>query len=380
MTAAFPGAGLRVGIVGGGFMARTHAHAARGAGAQVVSLLASSPQSTDAAARALGAAPAASYEELLDAVDVVHVCTPNALHAPQAMAALDAGRHVVGEKPLATSWAEADRLAVHAARAGRVGTVPFVYRFHPMVREARARVRAGETGRLFTIRGEYLQDWMLGASEQNWRVDPAVGGPSRAFADVGSHLVDLVEFVTGDRISRVAARALTAHAQRDGEPVRTEDGVAVTLETVGGVIGTLLVSQVAAGRKNALSFEVSGSDAAIAFAQETPDELWLGRADGSVTLAREERVLSPDAARLSVVPSGHPMGYLDAFTAFARDTYARVRGEEPEGLPLFADGVRAASLTEAVLAAAASDRWQTVRPVDTYPSATDPEDIEGATA
>lgn len=378
---AFPGAGLRVGILGGGFMARTHAHAARAAGAQVASVLSSAPERTDAAAHALGTTAARSLEELLAQVDVVHVCTPNARHVPQALAALDAGRHVVCEKPLATSWADADRLATRASAAGRVATVPFVYRFHPMVREARARVRAGETGRLFTIRGEYLQDWMLGASEQNWRVDPAAGGPSRAFADIGSHLVDLVEFVTADRITRVAARALTAHPERDGDRVHTEDGVAVTIETAGGAIGTLLVSQVAAGRKNALTFELSGADGAIAFAQETPDELWLGRAEQAVTIARNDGILSPDAARLSVVPSGHPMGYLDAFTAFARDTYSSVRGAQPEGLPTFADGVRAAAITEAVLAAADSDRWQNVRPADTSPSTPEREDsIEGASA
>ncbi|WP_345751729.1 Gfo/Idh/MocA family protein [Microbacterium rhizophilus] len=353
MTDGAPG-GLRVGIVGGGFMARTHAHAARAAGAHVATILSSAPDRTARAAAELAVPHAAgSLEELIDRVDVVHVCSPNRWHLEQSLAAIAAGRHVVCEKPLATTAADAERLV--DAAGSIVGTVPFVYRFHPMAREARARIAAGGIGRVLTLRGSYLQDWLLEPGDQNWRVDPVAGGASRAFGDIGSHLVDLLEFVTGDRVVRLAARTRTAHPERAGAEVRTEDAVAVVVETAGGAIGSLLVSQVAAGRKNALTIEVSGSDGAIAFDQEHPDELWLGGRDVSRVISRE--ALSPDAARLSVVPSGHPMGYLDAFTAFARDTYAAIRGEEPEGLPRFADGARAAILTEAVLAAAASDTW-----------------------
>jgi predicted dehydrogenase len=355
-----------VGIVGGGFMARTHAHAARAAGAQVTAILSSGPERTALAAAELGVPhAAASLAELIDRSDVVHVCSPNRWHLDQSLAALAADRHVVCEKPLATTAADAQRLV--AAAEGVVATVPFVYRFHPMAREARARIAAGGIGRLLTVRGSYLQDWLLEPGDQNWRVDPAAGGASRAFGDIGSHLVDLLEFVTGDRIVRLAARTQTAHPERGGSQVRTEDAVAVVVETAGGAIGSLLVSQVAAGRKNALQIEVSGSAGAIGFDQERPDELWLGARDASSVLARE--ALSPDAARLSIVPAGHPMGYLDAFTAFARDTYAAIRGERPEGLPLFADGARAAVLTEAVLAAAADDRWIDCPPADEGASA-----------
>ncbi|WP_267899522.1 Gfo/Idh/MocA family protein [Microbacterium paludicola] len=347
---------LRVGIVGGGFMARTHAHAARAAGAEVAAILSSAPDRTAQAAAEL-AVPhaAASLDELIDRVDVVHVCSPNRWHLEQSLAVLAAGTHVVCEKPLATTAADASRLV--EAAGPLVATVPFVYRFHPMAREARARVAAGGIGRLLTLRGSYLQDWLLGPGEQNWRVDPVAGGASRAFGDIGSHLVDLLEFVTGDRITRIAARTQTAHPERAGAEVRTEDAVAVVVETASDAIGSLLVSQVAAGRKNALTIEVSGSEGAVAFDQEHPDELWLGGRDASSVVSRDAAILSADAARLSVVPSGHPMGYLDAFTGFARDTYAAIRGERPDGLPRFADGARAAVLTEAVLAAAAEDRW-----------------------
>lgn len=347
---------LRAGIVGGGFMAHTHAHAARAAGAEVTAILSSSPERSADAAAELGVPhAAATLDELIERSDVVHVCSPNRWHLEQSLAALAAGRHVVCEKPLATSAADAARLTT--AAQGVVATVPFVYRFHPMAREARARVAGGAIGRLLTLRGAYLQDWLLDADDRNWRVDAAAGGPSRAFGDIGSHLVDLVEFVTGDRITRLAARTRTAHAERGGAPVHTEDAVALVVETAGGAIGSLLVSQVAAGRKNALAIEVSGADGAVAFDQEHPDELWLGGRDRSGVLSREAGQLSPDAARLSVVPAGHPMGYLDAFTAFARDTYAAIRGDDPDGLPRFADGARAAAVTEAVLAAASQDSW-----------------------
>ena len=359
MTGGLPGAGLRVGIVGGGFMARTHVHAARAAGAQVVSILSSSPERTTAAARELGVeGEVGSLDQLIEAVDVVHVTTPNRWHFEQSLAVVEAGTHVVCEKPLATTAADAERLV--EAASGVVATVPFVYRFHPMAREARARVAAGGIGRLLTVRGAYLQDWLLAASDENWRVSAAEGGASRAFGDIGSHLVDLVEFVTGDRITRIAARTQTAHASRGGQRVDTEDGVALVAELASGALASLLVSQVAAGRKNALTIEVSGSDAALQFEQERPDELWVGGREASSLILRDAAILSPDAARLSLVPSGHPMGYLDAFTAFARDTYAAVRGEEPSGLPRFADGHRAAVITEAVLAAAASDSWTAV--------------------
>ncbi|PZR51997.1 gfo/Idh/MocA family oxidoreductase [Xylanimonas oleitrophica] len=345
-------------MVGGGFMARTHAHAARAAGAHVVALTSSSRESAERAARALGVPETApDVVALARQVDVVHVCSPNAVHAAHALAAIEAGAHVVCEKPLATSAGEAAVLVRAADEAGVTATVPFVYRFHPMVREARARVAAGAVGRLLTVRGTYLQDWMLDAGADDWRVDPEAGGPSRAFADIGSHLVDLLEFVAGDQVVRLAATIARAHPVRAGRPVLTEDAAAVVVETRGGAVGTLLVSQVSAGRKNALTVELAGTAGAVQVEQERPDELWLGRPEGATVLARDPARLSPDAARLSTVPAGHPMGYLDAFEAFARDTYARVRGEEPDGLPRFADGLRAARLTDAVLRAAASGTW-----------------------
>lgn len=350
---------IGVGIVGGGFMAAVHSRAARAAGASLRAVVASSPASGARAAEELGVARSyPSVDAMLadDAIDIVHVCTPNALHAEQAAAIIAAGRHIVCEKPLATTVIDAARIATAADTAGLVAAVPFVYRFHPMVREARARIAAGDLGSLLTVRGRYLQDWMLGAGDDNWRADRATAGPSRAFADIGSHLVDLIEFVTGDRVARLAAAAGSFFP-----PVRrsaTEDAVGLVLETMTGALGTLLVSQVAAGRKNALALEVSGTKTSLEFDAESPETLWIGGKESSRIVWRDPSMLRDDARRLCRVPAGHPQGYQDAFNGFVADVYTAIAtGTAPEGLPTFQDGRRAAAVTQAVLSAVEAGRW-----------------------
>ncbi len=360
MSIEAAGRGVRAGFIGGGFMTEVHSRAVRAAGATPYGVASSSAESAVAAASRLGIARAyASAGELIadPDVDVVHVCTPNTTHAGYAHAVIAAGKHVVCEKPLATSAADADRLVTAVAQAGVVATVPFVYRFHPMVREARARVAAGELGSLLSIDGSYLQDWLLLSDDDNWRVDATLGGPSRAFADIGSHLCDLVEFVTGDRIARLTATMRTFFPSRStSKNITTEDAVAIVVETRSGAIGTLLVSQVAPGRKNRLAIEIAGTAESIGFDQEQPETLWLGRREGSQLIMRDGATLHPDAARLSLLPAGHPLGYQDAFTAFVRDSYAAIAGEGPDGLPRFEDGARAARLTDAVLESATTGR------------------------
>lgn len=351
----------RVGFIGGGFMGEVHSRAARAARATLAGVASSSLAGAERGALALGFDRAyASPEELLadDSIEIVHVVTPNSTHLGFALAAIEAGKHVICEKPLATSSADAQLLVDAASAAGVTATVPFVYRFHPMVREARARVASNETGRLLSIHGSYLQDWLLAESDDNWRVDEKASGPSRAFADIGSHLCDLIEFVTSDRISRVQAIKRTVFTDRStSRNITTEDLVAVLVETAGGAIGTLLVSQVAPGRKNRLQLEISGTAETIGFDQEDPETLWLGRRTGSRLLRRNPEELSADAVRLSALPSGHPLGYQDAFNAFVVDSYSAITGEAPEGLPTFADGLRAALLTDAVLESAETETW-----------------------
>jgi predicted dehydrogenase len=272
---------VRAGIVGAGFIGEVHARAVRAVGGVVAAVAASTAQRSAAAADRLGAQrAAASAEELVVAedVDVVHICTPNHLHARLTELALAEGKHVVCEKPLATDVGEAQRMLSAATQAGIVAAVPFVYRYYATVREARARVQRGATGPLHLLHGTYLQDWLSTTDDTNWRVDPAMGGASRAFADIGVHWCDLVEFTTGHRITKLTARTLAAHPRRVGgqlAPAATEDAATVLFETDQGAIGSLVVSQVSPGRKNRLWFSLDGAAASLSFDQELPDSLWV---------------------------------------------------------------------------------------------------------
>jgi predicted dehydrogenase len=349
---------LRAGIIGAGFIGAVHAHAVRAAGGVVIRVAASTPdRSAEAAARLGAQAPAATGEELIetDDVDVVHICTPNSLHAPLAHRALAAGKAVVCEKPLATTLDDARALATAAADA--VATVPFVYRFYPAVREARARIAAGEAGPLHLLHGAYLQDWQAGGASAGWRGDSSEGGEHRAFADIGVHWCDLVEFTTGHRITRLLART-------SGGGTATS----VLFETDSGAAGSVLVSQTALGRRNALRFSLDGADAAYGFDQERPEVLHIGGLDDNRALHRGSPAASEAAGRYSVLPPGHPQGYQDCFNAFVADTYAAVRGAQdlpagsstgvaPDGLPTFDDGARAAALTDAVITSSTSSTW-----------------------
>jgi len=304
----------------------------------------------------------ATLDELLAAdIDVVHVCTPNNTHLAVTLKALEAGKHVVCEKPLATSVQDATGLHAAAVEAELVGTVPFVYRYHPMVRELRTRIAAGDAGIITSLHGSYLQDWLAGPDDQNWRVNEETGGPSRTFADIGSHWCDLTEFVTGDQIVAISAQLRTVRAERGGAAVRTEDLATAQFRTAAGVVGTIVVSQVAAGRKNRLYLEVSGTESSFGFDQEDPDRLWVGRRDASQLLTRDPETLSPPAARVNRLPAGHAQGYQDAFDSFVADSYAAVLGDHPDGLPDFSAGARSARVVDAVLRSAADDSaWTTV--------------------
>jgi predicted dehydrogenase len=285
-------------------------------------------------------------------VDVVHILTPNTTHHEFASTALAAGKQVVCEKPIATTIGDAADLWRRAEEAGAVATVPFVYRFHPLVREARARVARGDLGDILTISGVYLQDWLHEQDATNWRVGAQLGGASRAVADIGSHLMDLVEFVGGSSITTVRARTLTAYPTRAGVPVESEDAATVIVTLADGALGTLTVSQVALGHRNDLTLEFSGSRAGVTFRQEGPDVLEVHEPEGTRLVARGSAGSSPDSLRLSTVPPGHPMGYQDAFDSFVGDSYRAMAGDVPEGLPTFADGLRSAILVDAVMESA----------------------------
>jgi predicted dehydrogenase len=371
------GAGVRAAVIGTGMIASVHRRAIRAAGGEVVGVLGSRPERSAQATAEWGCAAYPDLEALLAAgVDVVHVCTPNATHTALATAVLRSGRHVVCEKPVAVSAAQAQELEALSAGSGLVAAVPFVYRYHPIVRELRERRVAGQFGPWHALHGSYLQDWMLAPDTGNWRVHPEAGGRSRAFADIGSHWCDLVEFTSGERLARLTALTSIAVPQRPTgsaqsftvqaaesdaapalDPVTTEDVALVTFQTVSGIPGSVVVSQVAAGRRNRLWFELDGSAGSAVFDQEAPETAWLGSPDGAQVIARGAGRLSAEQARLSYLPGGHPQGYQDCFNAFTADVHAAIAGDAPDGLPTLADGLRSVRITDAVLASAASGAW-----------------------
>ncbi|RKT87502.1 Predicted dehydrogenase [Saccharopolyspora antimicrobica] len=370
--------GRGVAILGAGMIGEVHRRAALLAGADVVGVLASSPARSGEVAERWSASAYGELADVLadDRVDVVHICTPNATHAPFAEAALRAGKHVICEKPLGISLAEAERMAAAAGASDRIATVPFVYRYHPVVREIRARRLAGEFGAWNLLHGSYLQDWMLSPDASSWRVDPELGGASRAFADIGSHWCDLVQWVSGETFTDLLAALSIAIPTRpaaagptfagpaehsgDRVEVRTEDSAALLLRTASGVLGSATISQVAAGRKNRLWFELDGARGSAVFDQEEPERIWLGGTDGNRILVRDPEHGSPEQRRLSTLPAGHAQGYAQCFEAFVADTYAAIDGGSPDGLPTFEDGLRSARLVDAVLRSARNGSWTKV--------------------
>jgi predicted dehydrogenase len=370
-------ASKRVAVLGAGMIGDVHRRAAQLAGATVVGVMASSPERSREVAVDWGVEHA--YADIDEAAagdaEIVHICTPNASHVPYAVALMEAGKHVLCEKPLGVGLADAERAYAVAERTGVVNTMPFAYRFHPMAREMQARVQGEEFGAVNLIHGSYLQDWLLDPRATSWRVDPKAGGPSRAFGDIGSHWCDLAEWITGDRIAQLVATtsitikqrpaesAATFSAARSDSPlvdVQTEDSALILFRTANDVAGSAVISQLSAGRKNRLWLEVDGMEASAAFDQEHPEELWVGETEGARLLVRDPTHGSAEQRRLATLPAGHAQGYAQCFEAYVADSYAAVDGEVPDGLPTFADGLRAAVICDAMLRSAATREWVTV--------------------
>jgi predicted dehydrogenase len=367
---------LRAGVVGTGFIGAVHVDALRRLGVEVAGVVGSSPER--AAAKSL--APAyGSYDALLadDRVDVVHLTTPNHLHHAQVKAALTAGKHVVCEKPLALTSAESGELVELAEQSGLVHCTNFNIRFYPLVQEARARVARGDVGEVWNVHGAYLQDWLLLPTDWNWRLEPEKGGELRAVADIGSHWLDLAQFVSGLDVEAVFADLATAvpvrqrpvgdvetfasadDVERVEAPMRTEDLAHVLVRFRGGARGSFVVSQVAAGRKNAVGFEVDGAAGSLAWNGERPEELWLGHRDEpNGILLRNPALMDPVAAARTQLPAGHAEGFADTFRELYRAVYRAVAAGEPgDDYPTFRAGHLENVLGEAIAQSNRDQRW-----------------------
>jgi predicted dehydrogenase len=363
-------------VAGVGFIGAVHAEALRRIGVDVVGVVRSRPASADADPPAY-----ASFDEMLadDRVQVVHIATPNNLHLEQAGAALEAGKHVVCEKPLAMTSRETAELVRLAEESGLVHCTNFNIRFYPQVRHARALVRSGAIGEVWTVSGSYLQDWLLRPSDWNWRLEPGKGGKLRAVSDIGSHWMDLLQFVTGRRIEQVLADLMTAlpvrrrpkgevktfaaaaDLEREDAPISTEDVANMLFRFEGGARGTAMVSQVNAGRKNALRFEIGGSEGALAWDSERPEELWIGHRDRpNELLLRNPELFDDEAGRWTALPAGHAEGFSDTFKQLYRSVYAAVaEGAMPPDpdFPTFHDGHWEAVVGEAVARSNEAREW-----------------------
>jgi predicted dehydrogenase len=354
---------INAGVIGFGFIGEVHVRAIRAAGGIVTSIAAKTLEESNAAAQKMGIAKAVSIDEMLNdkEIDVVHICTPNVLHAELAEQVIKAGKHVICEKPLATTLAEAEFLNDLAIANNVVATVPFVYRYHPSVREARSRVSKLQDS-LNLFHGYYLQDWLSRETTFNWRLDSAIGGPSRAFGDIGVHWCDLLEFVTGHRITHINAQLMKVFQNRgEKKEIDTEDGATMIFKTDKGAQGSLVLSQVSAGRKNKLWFSFESPNETFVFDQEAPESLWVGGLASNQIVMRGVAEESESAKAYSILPAGHPQGYQDCFNAFVTDTYRTMGGAIIDGVPNFSDGLRAAKLTEAVLNSARTGNWVEVK-------------------
>jgi predicted dehydrogenase len=369
---------LKAAVAGTGFIGAVHVEALTRLGVEVLGVCGSSAER----AEAKGLAPVyESYDAMLadELVDVVHVTTPNHLHHGQVRDALAAGKHVVCEKPLATTSAESAQLLELAQESGLVHCTNFNLRFYPIAHQARAVVASGALGAVWNVHGGYLQDWLLYPADWNWRLEPEKGGALRAVADIGSHWMDLAQWVTGRRIERVFADLTTALPVRqrpagevetfaaadDMERVEvemtTDDIAHLLLRLEGGCVGSSVLSQVSAGRKNGLRLEVDGSAGALAWNSERPEELWLGHRDrANELLLRNPQLLDAQAQARTTLPGGHAEGFAETFRELYRAVYSAVvegvMPAEPD-FPTFADGHRANVLGDAITLSNDEQRW-----------------------
>jgi predicted dehydrogenase len=371
-----------MGIVGAGFVGPHHVDAVRRLGfVDIVAVAGSSQASADKKAEALGARRAyGGYEALLADPDVhvIHNATPNYLHYPVNAAAIAKGKHVISDKPLAMTAAEARQLLDAATKARIVHAVTFNYRGNPLVQQARLAVARGDIGKPHFLFGTYLQDWLIKDTDYSWRLEPDKGGASSALGDIGSHWCDLAQHISGLRITEVLGDITTTIPKRkkprgsreafqtagagdafDVVDIRVEDLASVLVRFDNGARGSFSVGQVCAGHKNDLILEICGPQGSIRWRQEHQNELWLGHRDKSnEILQKDPALLEGDARRYAHLPGGHQEAWADAFANVMRDIYGVIaaggdaRNPHPPAFATFEDGYRANCIVEAILKSA----------------------------
>jgi predicted dehydrogenase len=382
---------LRVGVIGVGFIGRWHIENLRRLNGIEVTALSNSSQEASEKRAKEWAVPKVygNWKDLIadPLIEVVHICAPNKFHFEMAKAALNAGKHVLCEKPLTMEIGQAQELVRLAAEKKRANGVHFNIRFYPLVHQIREMIRYGDLGTLLTISGTYLQDLLVKDTDYNWRMNSEYDGYSRVVSDIGSHWFDAVEFMTGLQIEELCADFATVHKTRKkplkaietysstvvdtGEyqevVIKSEDYASILLRFRGGAHGCMTICQTAPGRKNRAYFEFSGSKASAAFNSERPNELWVGRRDGNnEIIMKDPSLLYPEAREITNLPGGHNEAFPDTSKQLFKNyyQYIRERGHETEKFPVFPtfkDGLRETFLTDAAMQSARQNQWVSVK-------------------
>jgi predicted dehydrogenase len=377
---------LQAAIIGLGFVGRAHLEALRRRGIPVAGLLGSTPERTREACSALGLERAYdSVEDLAQdaSVDVVHICTPNYLHFAQAETVMKSGKSVMCEKPLAMDTAQSSALLELATQYKSVGGVAYNLRYYPLCQEARSMIERGLIGTPRLVHGSFLQDWLLYPSDWNWRLDPQLGGQLRAISDIGTHWLDLMMWITGRKITEVCADLATVISKRRRPRGRVEsfqksaagefEEIKITTDDYGSVLlhfeeslrGVMTVSQVSAGRKARLWFEVDGSEGSLAWNAESPNTLWIGhRNHPNQEMGKDPALMSPAARGYAAYPGGHTEGYPDTFAQLFKDFYAYIASgnlDAPRTFPTFETGHGEMTLCDAIATSNSERRWVEVR-------------------
>lgn len=383
---------LRIGVIGAGFTGQQHIEAIRRIPGTEVKAL--SESNSDVAAKKseqLGINKYyLDYRDMLrdPEIDIIHNCTPNNMHFTINKDIILSGKHVYSEKPLAVSTDESCKLLELAIEHGVAHGVNFNYRQNSMVQEMRERIVSSDNCRIFMVRGHYLQDWLLYETDYDWRMDPKIGGPSRAVADIGSHWFDAAQFVTGKKIASVFAHLITMHPERircrktnetfsanrsqscdpDSEriPITSEDAAFIIIKFDDGTPGGLAISQVSAGRKNDIRLAVDCNDYSLEWEQEDPDKLWVGRRDKpNELLYSSSEMLTGNAKRYATLPSGHSVSWHDALRNGINEFYKAIRNDsfraENQHYATFREGHQIMQIMEACLESSKKNMWVDVK-------------------
>jgi predicted dehydrogenase len=373
-------------VIGTGFIGTVHIEALRRLGIPITGVLGSSPDRGADRSAALGVGRAyTSLDDLLadPAVQVVHVTSPNVAHYSQVKQILASGRHVICEKPLAMTSAQSAEMLALSRATGKIAAVCYNIRFYPLNQHARGMVAAGDLGDVRLITGHYHQDWLAKPTDWNWRLEADEGGVLRSVGDIGTHWVDLTSFITGQRATAVLADLSTFIPERQKplgpietfstakgatEPrqIITDDAAMIMLRYPNGARAVMSTSQISRGRKNALHWDIAGSEASAAWHSETPDHLWIGHRDApNQVLQRDANLMNANGAAAANLPGGHVEGFADSFRALFAQVYADVgKGARSADAAYasFDDGHYEMLFCDAVLQSAKTGRWVEIAP------------------